>query len=128
MSTEDQLRGEDKIYKGDYLGLFVGAPGGFLSRSLSRADVLLQCVSLTLGPHPPSRERQLQEDPSGDPLPCFSSVLRDLSPSLAMTGDDGTATAVPIVAASISKLLDPTPKEVFAQGACELPCTSQKDV
>ena len=127
MSTQDQLREEDEAYEGDNIGSFVGAPEGFLSRSLSRADTLLQRVSLTPGPRPPSREEQLQEDSSGDPLAGSSSVLRDLSTTLEMAGDSDAATAVPAVAASMFKSLDPTPKEEFAQGACELPRTSRGD-
>ena len=125
MSTEDQLRYEDKVYEGDNLGLFVGTPKGFLSRRLSRADAVLQRVSLSPGPRPPSQEGQLKEDPSGDPLPGSSSVLRDLSPSLEMADDSDAAITVPAVTASMFKSLDPTPKEEFVQGACELPCTSQ---
>ena len=127
MSTQDSLREEDEAYEGDNLGSFVGAPEGFLSRSLSRADALLQRVSLTPGPCPPSREGQLQENPSGDPLPDSSSVLRDLSPSLKMAGDSDASTSVPAVATSMFKLSDPTPKEVFVQGARQLHCTSQGD-
>ena len=127
MSVEHQLREEDKAYEGDNLGLFVGASEGFLSRTLSRANALLQYVRLTPGPHPPSQEGQLQEDPSGDPLPGSSSVLRDLSPSIEITDDSDAATAVSAVAASMFKSSDPTPKEEFAQGACEIPCTSRED-
>ena len=101
MSTEDQLWEEDEAYEGYNLGLFVGSLEGFLSRSLSRADALLQHVSLTPGPCPPSQEGQLQEDPSGDPLAGSSSVLRDLSPSLEMAGDSDAATAVRAVTASM---------------------------
>ena len=64
MSTEDQLREEDKASEGDNLELFVEAPKGFLLRSLSRADALLKHVSLTPGPRPSGWEGTLQEDPS----------------------------------------------------------------
>ena len=125
MSTQDSLREEDEAYKGDNQGAF--ALEGFLSRSLNRADALLQRDSLTPGPCSPSREEQLQEDPSGDPLAGSSSVLRDLSTTLEMAGDSGAVSAVPAVAASMFKSSDPTPKEEFAQGACELPRTSRGD-
>ena len=100
MSTQDQLREEDKAYEVDTIGSFVGAPKGFLSRSLSKADALLHRVSLTSGPRPPSQKEQLQEDSSGDLLAISSSVLRDLSTTLEMTGDSDATTAVPAVAAT----------------------------
>ena len=59
MSVEDQLRGKDEVYEGDNMGLFIGAPTGFLSRSVSRVYALLQYIVLTPGPHPPSQEGQL---------------------------------------------------------------------
>ena len=44
-----------------------------------------------------------------------------------MTGDSDAATAVPVVAASMFKVLDQTPKELFAKGSYELPHTSRGD-
>ena len=41
MSIADKLWEEHKAYEGNNLGLFVGAPKGFLLMSLSRADHLL---------------------------------------------------------------------------------------
>ena len=127
MSTEDQLREEDEASEGDNLGSLVSASEGFILRSISRADALLSRVSLTPGPRPPSREGQLQEDPSGDPLPDLRSVHRDLSPSLEMADESDAAAAVIATAASMFKTSDPTPKEEFARGACELPRTSRGD-
>ena len=69
----------------------------------------------------------MQEDPSGDPLAGSSSVLRDVSPSLEMSNDSDTTTAVPAEVASMFKSSDPTPKEEFIQGAYELPRTFQRD-
>ena len=44
-----------------------------------------------------------------------------------MADDGDAATAVPAGVASMLKSSDPTPREEFSQGACELPRTSQGD-
>ena len=44
-----------------------------------------------------------------------------------MAGDSDAETAVPAAAASVFKSLNPTPKEVYAQEACDLHRTSRGD-